>query len=267
MALPRFLADNLSLPVIASPLFIISTPPLVAAQCKAGIVGSFPALNARPDTMLDTWIAELTDDLERHRNKHPDAKVAPFAVNQIIHKSNSRLDKDMATCIRHQVPLLITSLSVPSAFIDAVHAYGGMIFHDVTTVRHAEKAIAAGVDGLILVCAGAGGHAGITSPMVLVGEIRRFFDGPLVLGGAIASGQAILAARALGADLAYIGTRFIATQEANADPRYKQMLVDSGSATSSIRRYSQASKGIISSTASPPRASIRILCPRAISRR
>jgi nitronate monooxygenase len=230
MALPDVLANNLSLPVIASPLFIISTPPLVAAQCRAGIVGSFPALNARPDGVLDTWIAELTQDLAAHRKARPAAKIAPFAVNQIIHKSNGRLDKDMATCIRHRVPLLITSLAVPSDFIDDVHAYGGLIFHDVTTVRHAEKAIAAGVDGLILVCAGAGGHAGTASPMALVGEIRRFFDGPLVLGGAIASGPAILAALALGADLAYIGTRFIATDEANADARYKQMLVDSGSA-------------------------------------
>ena len=230
MALPDVLANNLSLPVIASPLFIISTPPLVAAQCRAGIVGSFPALNARPDGLLDTWIAELTQDLAAYRKARPAAKIAPFAVNQIIHKSNGRLDKDMATCIRHRVPLLITSLAVPSDFIDDVHAYGGLIFHDVTTVRHAEKAIAAGVDGLILVCAGAGGHAGTASPMALVGEIRRFFDGPLVLGGAIASGPAILAALALGADLAYIGTRFIATDEANADARYKQMLVDSGSA-------------------------------------
>jgi len=230
MALPDVLANNLSLPVIASPLFIISTPPLVAAQCRAGIVGSFPALNARPDGLLDTWIAELTQDLAAYRKARPAAKIAPFAVNQIIHKSNGRLDKDMATCIRHRVPLLITSLAVPSDFIDDVHACGGLIFHDVTTVRHAEKAIAAGVDGLILVCAGAGGHAGTASPMALVGEIRRFFDGPLVLGGAIASGPAILAALALGADLAYIGTRFIATDEANADARYKQMLVDSGSA-------------------------------------
>jgi nitronate monooxygenase len=230
MALPNILANNLSLPVVASPLFIISTPRLVAAQCKAGIVGSFPALNARPEDMLDHWIAELTQDLAAHRKVHPDAKVAPFAVNQIIHKSNGRLAKDMATCIRHRVPLLITSLAVPSDYIDDVHAYGGLIFHDVTTVRHAEKAVAAGVDGLILVCAGAGGHAGTASPMALVGEIRRFFGGPLVLGGAIASGPAILAALALGADLAYIGTRFIATEEANADARYKQMLVDSGSA-------------------------------------
>jgi nitronate monooxygenase len=230
MALPDVLANNLSLPVIASPLFIISTLPLVAAQCKAGIVGSFPALNARPDGVLDSWIAELTQDLAAHRKANPVAKIAPFAVNQIIHKSNVRLDKDMATSIRHRVPLLITSLAVPSDFIDDVHAYGGLIFHDVTTVRHAEKAIAAGVDGLILVCAGAGGHAGTASPMALVGEIRRFFEGPLVLGGAIASGSAILGALALGADLAYIGTRFIATDEANADARYKQMLVDSGSA-------------------------------------
>jgi nitronate monooxygenase len=230
VALPDVLANNLSLPVIASPLFIISTPPLVAAQCRAGIVGSFPALNARPDGVLDSWIAELTQDLAAHRKARPGAKIAPFAVNQIIHKSNVRLDKDMATCIRHRVPLLITSLAVPSDFIDDVHTCGGLIFHDVTTVRHAEKAIAAGVDGLILVCAGAGGHAGTASPMALVGEIRRFFDGPLVLGGAIASGAAILAALALGADLAYIGTRFIATDEANADARYKQMLVDSGSA-------------------------------------
>jgi nitronate monooxygenase len=230
MALPDVLANNLSLPVIASPLFIVSTPPLVAAQCRAGIVGSFPALNARPDGVLDTWMPELTQELAAHRKARPAAKIAPFAVNQIIHKSNGRLDKDMATCIRHRVPLLITSLAVPSDFIDDVHAYGGLIFHDVTTVRHAEKAIAAGVDGLILVCAGAGGHAGTASPMALVGEIRRFFDGPLVLGGAIASGPAILAALALGADLAYIGTRFIATDEANADARYKQMLVDSGSA-------------------------------------
>jgi nitronate monooxygenase len=230
MALPDLLTDCLSLPVIASPLFIASTPTLVAAQCKAGVVGSFPALNARPEGMLDEWIEELARELSAHRTAEPSAKVAPFAVNQIIHKSNARLEKDMATCIRHRVPLLITSLAVPSDFIADVHAYGGLVLHDVTTVRHAEKAAAAGVDGLILICAGAGGHAGTTSPLALVGVIRRFFGGPLVLGGAIASGSAILAALALGADLAYIGTRFIATHEANADARYKQMIVDCGSA-------------------------------------
>ena len=229
MALPASLAGKLKLPVIASPLFIVSRPALVAAQCKAGIIGSFPALNARPQDLLDTWLHDLRKDLESHRCGHPDDVVAPFAVNQIIHKSNMRLEADMATCIRHRVPVIITSLSVPTDFIKDIHAYGGLVFHDVTTMRHAEKAIAAGDDGLILVCAGAGGHAGTLSPMAFVGEVRRIYDGPIVLGGAIASGDGVLAALALGADLAYVGTRFIATEEADADARYKRMLVDSRS--------------------------------------
>ena len=229
MALPASLSGQMKLPVIASPLFIVSRPALVAAQCKAGIIGSFPALNARPEALLDIWLHELLRDLESHRNAHPNDVVSPFAVNQIIHKSNVRLEADMTTCIRHRVPIIITSLSVPSEFIKDIHGYGGLVFHDVTTLRHAEKALAAGVDGLILVCAGAGGHAGTISPMVFTGEVRRIFDGPIVVGGAIASGDAVLAALALGADLAYVGTRFIATDEADAHEYYKQMLVDSRS--------------------------------------
>ena len=221
MAVPQSLQKGLALPAICAPMFIVSNPDLVIAQCRGGLIGSFPALNARPPELLDTWLtrirAELADD--------PDA--APFAVNQIIHQSNERLEHDMALCVKHEVPLIITSLRAPDAIVPQVHAYGGLVFHDVISVRHAEKALAAGVDGLILVCAGAGGHAGMLSPFALVGEIRKFYTGPLALSGAITNGSGILAAQAMGADFAYIGTRFIATREANAQEAYKQCLVDS----------------------------------------
>ena len=218
--------SRLSLPVIASPMFIVSNPRLVAAECKAGIVGSFPALNARPAELLDEWLTQLKAELATHDAAHPERPAAPFAVNQICHRSNDRLMRDMETCVKHQVPIIITSLQVSAELVAAAHSYGGVVFHDVTTIRHAEKAIEAGVDGLILVCAGAGGHAGTLSPFALLPEIRRIFQGPIALAGAIANGQSILAAQALGADFAYMGTRFIATQEANAVDAYKQMLVD-----------------------------------------
>lgn len=218
--------SRLSLPVIASPMFIVSNPRLVAAECKAGIIGSFPALNARPAELLDEWLTQLKAELATHDAAHPERPAAPFAVNQICHRSNDRLMRDMETCVKHQVPIIITSLQVSAELVAAAHSYGGVVFHDVISIRHAEKAIEAGVDGLILVCAGAGGHAGTLSPFALLPEIRRIFKGPIALAGAIANGQSILAAQALGADFAYMGTRFIATQEANAVDAYKQMLVD-----------------------------------------
>lgn len=218
--------SRLSLPVIASPMFIVSNPRLVAAECKAGIIGSFPALNARPAELLDEWLTQLKAELATHDAAHPKRPAAPFAVNQICHRSNDRLMRDMETCVKHQVPIIITSLQVSAELVAAAHSYGGVVFHDVISIRHAEKAIEAGVDGLILVCAGAGGHAGTLSPFALLPEIRRIFKGPIALAGAIANGQSILAAQALGADFAYMGTRFIATQEANAVDAYKQMLVD-----------------------------------------
>lgn len=221
MAIPASLGRNLQLPVLCAPMFIVSNPDLVIAQCKSGLIGSFPALNARPADLLDAWLARITGELA------DDPQAAPFAVNQIIHPSNERLEHDMALCVKYQVPLIITSLSAPTAIVPPVHAYGGKVFHDVISVRHAEKALEAGVDGLILVCAGAGGHAGMLSPFALVGEIRRFYDGPIALSGAIANGSAILAAQAMGADFAYIGTRFIATEEAHAVDAYKQAIVDS----------------------------------------
>lgn len=220
MPIPASLKRNLRLPVICAPMFIVSNPDLLIAQCKSGVIGSFPALNARPADLLDDWLLRIKRELAA------DPGAAPFAVNQIIHASNSRLEHDMALCVKHEVPLIITSLSAPTEIVPAVHAYGGQVFHDVISVRHAEKAIEAGVDGLILVCAGAGGHAGTLSPFALVGEIRKFWEGPIALSGAIANGDAILAAQAMGADFAYIGTRFIATDEANAVPEYKQALVD-----------------------------------------
>lgn len=228
--LPQILRENLALPVIASPMFIVSGPDLVIAQCRAGIVGSFPALNARPAAMLDTWLTRITDELAAARAADPTARIAPFAVNQIVHASNDRLAEDVEACVRHRVPIVITSLRAPDAVVRPVHGYGGLVFHDVTTVRHAEKALEAGVDGLILVCAGAGGHAGTLSPFALVGEVRRFYDGPLILSGAITTGGAILAAQAMGADLAYMGTRFIASAEANAAPAYKDMIAGASAA-------------------------------------
>ena len=221
MPIPESLNRNLALPVICAPMFIVSNPDLVIAQCKAGLIGSFPALNARPMEVLDDWLTRIKTELAA------DPKAAPFAVNQIIHPSNERLEHDMALCVQHEVPLIITSLSAPTQIVPPVHAYGGKVFHDVISVRHAEKALEAGVDGLILVCAGAGGHAGMLSPFALVGEILKFYDGPIALSGSITNGSAILAAQAMGADFAYIGTRFIATREANAVEAYKQAIVDS----------------------------------------
>jgi len=230
MGLPAALEGKLRLPLIGAPMFIVSHPALVIAQCKAGIVGSFPALNARPQEVLDDWIQEIKDTLAEYSAAHPDEPVAPFAVNQIAHQSNDRLRADMETCVRHEVPIIITSLRPPAEVVEAVHSYGGVVFHDVINLRHARKAIEQGVDGIIAVCAGAGGHAGTSSPFALVKEIRREFDGAIILSGCMTSGSDVLAAQALGADLAYIGTRFIATAEANALPEYKQMIVDSKSA-------------------------------------
>lgn len=226
MALPEALKGRLRLPLIGAPMFIVSCPALVIAQCQAGIVGSFPALNARPQEKLDDWLHEIKDSLAAYAAANPDEPVAPYAVNQIVHHSNSRLHADMETCVRHEVPIVITSLSPPAEVVTAVHAYGGLVFHDVISLRHAKKAIEQGVDGIIAVCAGAGGHAGPLSPFALVKEIRREFDGVVILSGAMSNGGDVLAAQAMGADLAYIGTRFIATNEANASPAYKQMIVD-----------------------------------------
>ncbi len=219
--------QGLRLPVIAAPMFTVSYPELVKAQCQAGIVGSFPALNARPAELLDDWLAQIREELQAYQLQHPANKVGPLAVNQIVHISNARLEQDMQICVKHQVPIYITSLRAPiKEMIDAVHAYGGIVLHDVISLRHAEKALEAGVDGLILVAAGAGGHAGGLSPFALVGEVRKIFSGPVVLSGAISTGSAILAANALGADFAYMGTRFIASQEAHATETYKQAIVD-----------------------------------------
>jgi nitronate monooxygenase len=230
MALPPVL-QNLSLPVIASPMFIASGPALVAAQCKAGIVGSFPALNARPAEQLDVWLTDLQRELADYQEAHPDRRVGPIAVNQIVHQSNDRLEHDVAVCVKHQVPIIISSLRAPpKEMLDAVHAYGGIVLHDVVSIRHAEKALEAGVDGLILVAAGAGGHAGALSPFALVGEVRRFFDGPIALSGAIATGDAILAAQAMGADFAYIGSRWLATRESNVSEAYREAIVESAAA-------------------------------------
>jgi nitronate monooxygenase len=230
MALPDILKKNLRIPVVGSPLFIISHPPLVLAQCKAGIVGSFPALNARPQSQLDEWLAEITESLERHDEENPDNPAAPYALNHIVHKSNTRLEQDLATCVKYKVPIVITSLGAVPELNQAVHSYGGIVLHDIIHDRHARKAIEKGADGLIAVATGAGGHAGTLSPFALVQEIRQWFDGPLLLSGAIANGGAILAAQAMGADLAYVGSSFIATDEARALDEYKQMIVDSKAA-------------------------------------
>ena len=227
MPIPSHIKDNLSIPVIGSPLFIISGPELVIAQCKAGIIGSFPALNARPQHVLEEWIVRIKTELAEYKAENPDAKVAPFAVNQICHGSNDRLAEDMATCVKHEVPIIITSLRPPAELVEAAHSYGGLVYHDVINVRHAKKAVEQGVDGLILVCAGAGGHAGALSPFALLREVKEWFDGTVILSGAIGDGHAVAASLALGADFAYMGTRFIATQEANADPEYKKMLEES----------------------------------------
>ncbi|SEB70966.1 NAD(P)H-dependent flavin oxidoreductase [Nitratireductor aquibiodomus] len=229
MALPAVF-DTLRLPVVGAPLFIISHPPLVVAQCKAGVVGSFPALNARPKEQLDEWLSQITEELAAHDAQNPDRPSAPFAVNQIVHRSNDRLEHDLRVCVDHKVPIVITSLGAVEEVNQAVHSYGGIVLHDIIHDRHARKAIEKGADGLIAVATGAGGHAGTLSPFALVQEIRQWFDGPLLLSGAIANGGAVLAAEAMGADLAYIGSPFIATHEARAPGDYKEMIVSSRAA-------------------------------------
>lgn len=226
MALPESLRGKLSLPVVGAPLFIISNPDLVIAQCKAGVIGSFPSLNARPVEMLDEWLSRIKDELDTHDQHNPDNPAAPFAVNQIVHNTNDRLMQDVELCVKHEVPIVITSLGARTEVFDAIHSYGGLCFHDVINNRFAHKAIEKGADGLICVAAGAGGHAGTLSPMAFIQEVREWFDGPLLLSGSISTGDSVLAAQAMGADLAYIGSAFIATEEANADPAYKQALVD-----------------------------------------
>ena len=227
MSLPPEIAKRLRLPVICSPLFIISNPDLTIAQCKAGVVGSFPSLNARPLSQLDEWLARITEELAAWDRAHPDQPSAPFAVNQIVHKTNDRLEKDLELCEKYKVPMVITSLGAREELNQAVHGWGGTVMHDIINDRFARKAIEKGADGLIAVASGAGGHAGQLSPFALIQEIRQWFDGPLALSGSIASGSSVLAAQAMGADLAYIGSMFIASEEANADQAYKQMIVDS----------------------------------------
>ena len=227
MALPKILQDNLAIPVIGAPLFLVSGPELVIAQCKAGVVGSFPALNARPQHVLEEWLNRIKEELAQAKADNPNLPIAPFAVNQICHGSNDRLMGDMELCVKHEAPIIITSLRPPEEIVTAAHSYGGLVYHDVISVRHAKKAAEQGVDGLILVCAGAGGHAGTLSPFALVREVREFFDGTIILSGSISSGSAVASGLALGADLRYIGTRFIATEEANADQSYKDMLIES----------------------------------------
>lgn len=226
MALPAILSENLRLPAVAAPLFIISNPALTLAQCKAGVVGSFPALNARPEAQLDEWLAEVTEDLAAYNAANPDKPAAPFAVNQIVHRSNTRLEHDLMLCVKYKVPVVISSLGAVPEVNAAIHSYGGIVLHDIINNRHANSAIRKGADGLIAVASGAGGHAGTLSPFALVQEIREWFDGPLLLSGAIATGGAVLAAQAMGADMAYIGSPFIATNEARASDAYKQAIVD-----------------------------------------
>ena len=227
MSMPALFKGRLSIPVIGAPLFIISVPDLVIAQCKAGVVGSFPALNARPPDLLDEWLARITEELAAYDRAHPDKPSAPFAVNQIVHKSNNRLDHDMQLCAKYKVPMIISSLGAREELNQAVHGWGGIVFHDVINQKFAHKAIEKGADGLILVSAGAGGHAGVISPFAFVAETRQWFDGPIALSGAMGNGKAIRAARVLGADLAYIGSAFIATKEANAVENYKEMIAGS----------------------------------------
>lgn len=230
MALPPILRDNLRLPVIGSPLFIVSHPALTLAQCKAGVIGAFPALNARPESQLDEWLAMMSEDLAAHNARHPERPAAPFAVNQIVHMSNKRLEHDLMLCVKYKVPIVISSLGAVPEVNAAVHSYGGIVLHDIINNRHANSAIRKGADGLIAVAAGAGGHAGTLSPFALAQEIRSWFDGPLLLAGSIATGGAILAAQAMGADMAYIGTPFIATEEARASDAYKQAIVEGAAA-------------------------------------
>jgi len=226
MSIPQSIAKRLRLPIIGSPLFIISNPDLVIAQCKAGIIGSFPALNARPGPVLDEWLKRITSELAEHDAKYPDRPSAPFAVNQIVHKSNDRLQHDIDMCVKWKAPVVITSLGAQEALNQAIHSYGGIVLHDVINQKFAHKAIEKGADGLILVAAGAGGHAGVQSPFAFVRETREWFDGPIALSGSIATGEAVLAAIAMGADFGYIGSAFIATKEANASDPHKQAIVD-----------------------------------------
>lgn len=226
MALPEILKGRLSVPAVASPMFIISNPDLVLAQCKAGVVGSFPSLNARGEGEFEKWLIHITEELDRHNQENPDNPAAPYAVNQIVHRSNNRLEQDIELCVKYEVPIVITSLGARVELNEAIHSYGGITLHDIINNTFAKKAIEKGADGLIAVAAGAGGHAGVQSPLALIQDIRAWFDGPLLLSGSIATGDAILAAQAMGADLGYIGSSFIATAEANADERYKQMITD-----------------------------------------
>ena len=231
--LPRAL-QNLALPVIGSPLFIVSNPKLVIEQCKAGIVGSMPALNARPASQLDEWLHEITETLAAWNRAHPGQPAAPFAINQIVHKSNDRLEHDMAAVVKYKVPVIITSLGARTDVNEAIHSYGGVVMHDIINNMFARKAVEKGADGLIAVAAGAGGHAGVKSPFALIQEIRQWFDGPLALSGAIATGGAVLAAQAMGADFAYIGSAFIATNEARASDAYKQAIVDGAASVTAM---------------------------------
>jgi nitronate monooxygenase len=224
------LRGRLALPVVGAPMFLVSSPELVIAQCTSGIVGAVPALNARPPERLGQWLARIRAECDAHAAAHPGASVAPYAVNLIVNRANGRLGQDLETVVEHRVPIVITSLSAPDDIVPRIHAYGGLVLHDVVSVRHARRALAAGVDGLILVCAGAGGHAGALSPFALVAEVREFHDGLVVLSGAIGTGRGILAAQAMGADLAYLGTRFIATDESSAAPEYKRMIVEASAA-------------------------------------
>ena len=230
MPIHKHIEENITMPVIGAPLFLVSGPDLVIAQCKAGIIGSFPALNARPQHVLEEWIIRIKKELAEYQEQNPDAKVAPFAVNQICHASNDRLMQDMETCVKHEVPIIITSLRPPAEVVEAAHSYGGLVYHDVISVRHAKKAAEQGVDGLILVCAGAGGHAGALSPFALLRVVKKWYEGTVILSGSIGDGHSVASAIALGADFAYLGTRFIATEEANADAEYKKMLEESAAA-------------------------------------
>ena len=221
------LLESLRLPVIGAPLFIVSTPKLVIGQCKSGIIGAFPALNARKEDELESWLKNISQELEAFKKNNPEKKVAPYAVNQIVHQSNTRLKIDVEMCVKYKAPIVITSLRPPAEVVEAVHSYGGLVFHDVINMRHAKKAISQGVDGIIAVCAGAGGHAGTISPFALIKEIKDIFDGFVILSGSMSNGRDVLAAECIGADLAYMGTRFIATKEANAVDEYKDMIIDS----------------------------------------
>ena len=265
MAIPEFLQDHLSVPAVAAPLFIISHPALVIAQCKAGVVGSFPALNARPAEQLDEWLAEITEELDNFKQANPDKKVAPFAVNQIVHTSNPRLEQDLRLCVKYKVPIVITSLGAVPEVNEAVHSYGGIVLHDIINNRHANSAIRKGADGLIAVAAGAGGHAGTLSPFALIQEIREWFDGPLLLSGSIANGGAILATDA-GSNMAYIGSPFIATHEARAVDAYKQAIVDNN-ANIVAQTCLQACMAIIYALRLSELVWIPTICPKAIHRK